>query len=101
MFSCQRANKTKFISKSNGNINNITVVMEKTYWNGAIGRSIRSEFQKPYEGLPIDEPVFTLNYLNPKAFSGFARNSRNIILIKKHIIVYKLKEKNKLLNLII
>ena len=83
MFSCQRANKTKFISKSNGNINNITVVMEKTYWNGAIGRSIRSEFQKPYEGLPIDEPVFTLNYLNPKAFSGFARNSRNIILIKK------------------
>ncbi len=83
MFSCQRANKTKFISKSNGNINNITVVMEKTYWNGAIGRSIRSEFQKPYEGLPIDEPIFTLNYLNPKAFSGFARNSRNIILIKK------------------
>ena len=39
--------------------------------------------ESPYEGLPFDEPQFTINYLPPKVFSGFARNSRNILWFVK------------------
>ena len=40
----------------------------------------------PFEGLPFDEPQFTLKYLPPKVFTGFARNSRNILWFVKDTI---------------
>ena len=72
-----------FVPESSGNLNHITVVMPEKDWNGALGGVIREELQQIYEGLPIDEPQFTINYLNPKTFSGFARQSRNIVWFQK------------------
>ena len=82
--SCNSKNKDlKFLPGSNGNIKNITVIIEDKDKNGKIGKAIREYFQKPFEGLPFDEPEFTLNYMIPKAFSGFFRNSRNIIIVDR------------------
>ena len=72
-----------FIPDSSGNLNNITVVMPISDWKGRLGEVLRDNLGKEYEGLPLDEPQFSLNYLNPKAFSGFGRQSRNIIWFQK------------------
>jgi hypothetical protein len=80
--SSQKGNP-KIIPDSSGNINAVTVVMPEKSWNGSLGEKVRTLFGSPYEGLPFDEPQFSLQYLNPKVFSGFARQSRNVLWFVK------------------
>ena len=117
--SCNSENKNlKFLPGSNGNIKNITVVIEDKDKNGNIGKSIRENFQKPFEGLPFDEPEFTLNYMIPQSFKGFFRNSRNIIIVDRNsdnaqkkvikdlyakpqiVAIFSGKDENKIIDLI-
>ena len=70
-----------YVPQSSGNLNNLTVVMPTIDWNGKLGQKVRDEIGSVYEGLPVDEPQFSLKYMNPKVFSGFARQSRNIISV--------------------
>lgn len=55
-------------------------------WNGKLGQKVRDEIGSVYEGLPVDEPQFSLKYMNPDIFTGFARQSRNIIWFQKDSI---------------
>ena len=80
IISCkEQKTKLRYLPDSNANINHLTVVMPEKSWKGVLGNKTRSLLETPYEGLPFDEPQFTLNYLPPKVFTGFARNSRNIL----------------------
>jgi len=72
-----------FVPESSGNLNHITVVMPERDWKGELGAVVREELQQIYEGLPVDEPQYSINYLNPKAFTGFARQSRNVVWFQK------------------
>jgi hypothetical protein len=60
--------------------------MPERDWNGALGATVRDNLEQVYEGLPIDEPQYTLMYMPPKAFSGFARQSRNILWFRNDSI---------------
>ena len=75
----EQKTKLRYLPDSNAKINHLTVVMPEKSWAGALGNKTRTLLESPYEGLPFDEPQFTLKYLPPKVFSGFARNSRNIL----------------------
>lgn len=75
-----------FVPESSGNLNHVTVVMPERDWNGALGATVRDNLEQVYEGLPIDEPQYTLMYMPPKAFSGFARQSRNILWFRNDTI---------------
>ena len=72
-----------FVPESSGNLNHITVVMPERDWKGELGAVVREELQQIYEGLPVDEPQYSINYLNPKTFTGFARQSRNVVWFQK------------------
>ena len=84
-FSCDDGanKKSAYVPESSGNINHVTVVMPEKDWKASIGEKVKSELQEIYEGLPLDEPQFSLVYMNPKAFTGFARQNRNIIWFRK------------------
>lgn len=75
-----------FVPESSGNLNHITVVMPEKDWKGTLGERVRNTMGVIYEGLPLDEPQYSLDYMNPAAFSGFARQSRNIIWFQKDSI---------------
>ena len=94
IISCkEQQTKSRYLPDSNANINHLTVVMPKKSWNGVLGNKTRSLLETPYEGLPFDEPQFTLNYLPPKVFTGFARNSRNILwFVKDSLAGFQLTE---------
>ena len=83
---CNSSSTTTYVSESNGKINSLTVVMKEQFWEGKLGDHTRSVFKAPYEGLPFDEPKYDTYYIPPKAFSGFARNSRNVIIFSKDTI---------------
>ena len=84
--SCEEGPKSRYLVDSNGNMNNLTVVMEENDWDGELGKITRKLLEVPYEGLPLNEPQFSLKHLSPKVFKGFARNSRNILLFQKDTI---------------
>ena len=52
-------------------------------WESRVGDLIRENFSRPIYGLPQAEPVFNLNHIPSKIFSGFATKSRTIL--KLHI----------------
>ncbi len=81
---CEEPQKgPRLLADSSGRINTVTVVMPKNYWNGPLGASVKKALEKEYEGLPLVEPQFTLNYLPPSLFDGFAKHSRNVLLFVK------------------
>ena len=78
------SNKNRaFVPSSSGNLNNVTVIMPQKEWQGNLGDQVREALEEIYEGLPLDEPQFSIVYMNPKAFTGFARQNRNIIWFRK------------------
>ena len=83
LLACDSQKKTKYIPKSSGKINTITAVMSSRYWNGELGELMRESFSEEYKGLPQKEPIFNLNFVPLRTFSGFVRENRNIILIQK------------------
>ena len=83
ILSCEDGKQQAYVPDSSGNINNITVVMQKSAWEGNLGKIVRNEIASIYEGLPIDEPRFTLRYLEPEAFTGFGRHGRNVLWFRK------------------
>ena len=44
--------------------------IDDNLWNGEIGDSIRKKFAAPVDGLPQEEPLFTLNQYPTKVFEG-------------------------------
>lgn len=87
IFSCKNDKSQKnriILSDSSGNINQLTVVMDNDLWEGEVGEAIRSNFASPVNGLPQDEPLFTLDQIPPKAFTGFVRNSRIFLKVEEN-----------------
>ena len=84
-----------FVPQSSGKINHVTVVMPEKDWNSLLGEQVRNSMELIFEGLPLDEPQYSLVYMNPKAFSGFARQNRNILLFQKDTLVGLQLSKNK------
>lgn len=72
----------QFLSESSGRLNHLSVVMDNTLWEGKVGEEIRAVFGAPVEGLPQEEPLFTMNQMPNEAFTGFARSSRIIVKIE-------------------
>ncbi len=70
-------------AQSIGAINSVTVVVDNDLWNSEVGDQLRSQFASPIVGLTWDEPLFTLNQVPHKVFSGALRKTRSIIYVKK------------------
>ena len=92
--SCQGPT-SNYKPKSSGNINTVTVVITNSLWKGLVGVKIRESFASEFFGLPQQEPVFSLKQITPDIFSGFTRESRNILLIQKKERDTFFLEKNK------
>lgn len=78
LMSCNEGNKKtqRILPKSVGNINVLQIVTPNSLWNGIVGEAIRNNFAAPTDGLPQDEPLFSMNQMPPEAFSDFARSNR-------------------------
>ncbi|GAA0872747.1 DUF4837 family protein [Gangjinia marincola] len=71
------------LSNSSGNINTLLVVMPEEGWNGETGEVIREVFAAPVDGLPQEEPLFSMSHITPKTFSGFTKKSRIFLKIQQ------------------
>ena len=86
LFSCgdkKEGNNQIYLPASNGNLNNISVVIDNQLWEGGIGENIRNIFAAPLNGLPTDEPMFKIRQIPNQVFDGFATRSRIVLKIEK------------------
>ena len=85
LLSCNDGNskKQRFVPESSGNINNITVVVDNLLWEDTVGEAIRNVLAAPLEGLPQDEPIFSISQMPTQVFSGFATKNRTVLKIEK------------------
>ncbi|MFV8225335.1 DUF4837 family protein [Christiangramia aquimixticola] len=86
LIACKQEKTTKddrILTDSSGNINQLTVVVENKLWEGEVGEAIRQNFAAPVDGLPQEEPLFSLSQIPPETFTGFVRNSRIFLKIEK------------------
>ncbi|WP_340201008.1 DUF4837 family protein [Ascidiimonas sp. W6] len=85
IYSCNESKGEKYLPKSVGAINSLSVIIDNDLWKGEVGDELRKYFAAPVDGLPWDEPLFSIHQMPPVVFSDFVRNSRNIIIIEKDI----------------
>lgn len=84
IYSCaNKEPKSIVIGKSTGAINSVTIIINDMLWNGEIGDSLRKKLAAPVDGLPQEEPLFTIYQYPIKAIDGTKINNRNIIIVKK------------------
>lgn len=81
-FSCKEKQDTDN-NKSTGKINSLSIFINDQLWNGEVGDSLRKKFAAPVDGLPQEEPLFTINQYPVKVLDGNKAISRNIIIVKK------------------
>lgn len=71
----------RFLPESVGRINSLQVVISNDLWNGAVGEKIREHFAALTDGLPQQEPIFSISQMKPESHSGFAQSSRTFLLV--------------------
>ena len=82
--SCKEEKSGTVYKESSGKINHLSVIIDNKLWNGEVGDSIRNKFAAPVDGLPQEEPLFTIKQYAPNLFEGFMTNSRNILVVLKN-----------------
>ena len=70
-----------YLPESLGGIHSLNVVIENDLWNGPVGEAIRTHFAAATDGLPQQEPLFTMNQMTPEAYTGFARKGRSFLKV--------------------
>ena len=85
LFSCVGTGEKEAVAagSSIGEINTVSIVIDDQFWNSEIGDTLRKKWAAPVDGLPQEEPLFTLNQYPTKLFEGMVKKNRNIIVLKK------------------
>ncbi len=82
VYSCDNSGEKKVLKlKSLGNINTLQVITENDLWNNEVGGEIRKYFAAPVDGLPQEEPLFSMSQMPPATYTDFARKYRTFLHI--------------------
>jgi hypothetical protein len=81
VISCRDKNKKVYKPASLGAINTLAVVMEDHLWEGEIGDKVREYFAAPIPGFTRDEPIFTLEHMPQRVFTGQTRHRRAVLFV--------------------
>lgn len=73
--------KKSYVPNSVGNINSLQIVISNDLWNGEVGDAIRENFAAPTDGLPQDEPLYSMSQVTPESFEDFVRTNRIFLYV--------------------
>ncbi|NRD18540.1 DUF4837 family protein [Winogradskyella eckloniae] len=90
----EKKDSQMYLPDSNGNLNTISIVADNILWEDSVGESIRDVFAAPLNGLPTEEPMFSMRQIPPQVFDGFAARNRIVLKIEKG----NLESTTKILN---
>jgi len=68
-----------YMPDSVGRINGLQVVIDNDLWNGTVGETIRTYFAALTDGLPQQEPIFSISQMAPENYDSFSRTYRTFL----------------------
>lgn len=83
LLSCSDTPKKRSLATSSGLVNTVKVVVDNEQWQGLVGDALRKVLAAPVDGLPREEPLFTIDQITPDAFTGFQKESRVFLQLDK------------------
>ncbi|WP_452225456.1 DUF4837 family protein [Lacinutrix chionoecetis] len=91
--SCKDSDKpgTRILPDSAGPVNKIAIVIDNELWQNSVGETIRNVMAQPIDGLPQEEPMFSLTQIPTQVFTGFAKENRSILKIEQGIADFKIE----------
>ena len=81
--SCNESKKQNYLPTSVGAINSMVVVIPSALWKSQVGDTIRKHFAAPVLGMPMDEPLFSIDQIDPQFFTGSVRQTRSVLYVMK------------------
>ena len=93
ILSCDNDGKAnvKILPDSAGPFNKIAIVVDNELWKNTVGETIRDVMAQPIDGLPQEEPMFSLTQIPTQVFTGFAKTSRSILKIEQGEADFKIE----------
>ncbi len=70
------------VTRATGMTYEVMVVMDQTYWDGAVGDAVHADLTTPVSYLPQEEPSFDVSYSAPEKFDSFLKFVRNIVMVE-------------------
>lgn len=83
-FGCDEAIKQanqEFMPPAQGAIGEIILVMDSAQWKGEIGKELKRAFHAIMPGLPQDESMFKLHYVNPIRLNSVLKQAKNMVFV--------------------
>lgn len=81
LYACK--NEEEAVPETVVQINSLAIAINDQLWSGEIGDSLRKKFAAPVDGLPQEEPLFTIQQFPIRLFDANKNANTNLILIKK------------------
>lgn len=81
--SCGEEGKSKkaYKPESVGAVNQVAVVIEDPLWESEVGDKIREYFAAPLLGVSRDEPIFNIEQMPQRVFTGPTRHRRAVLFV--------------------
>ncbi|HMQ00013.1 MAG TPA: DUF4837 family protein [Cyclobacteriaceae bacterium] len=69
------------LASATGKTGEMMLFMDSTQWTGPLGDELRAIFRKEIPGLPREEAMFTLRYVDPRKLNSVLKGVRNLVFV--------------------
>lgn len=83
LLSCDNGGKRNknLLPPSSGRAGEIIIVMDSALWKGPVGDEIKEIFRAEVKGLPREEFMFKINYVDPRNLNDILKSVKNLIFV--------------------
>ncbi|MDH5398561.1 MAG: DUF4837 family protein [Cyclobacteriaceae bacterium] len=72
---------SSYLQNAAGQPGEIIITMDSAQWHTSIGVKIREIFSQEMQGLPREELLFTLRYVDPRKMTSLLKQAKNLIFV--------------------
>ena len=82
LFSCSdELLNERLLVAAEGRPGELFIVMDSIQWKGELGEVIKNVVSTYVPGLPQEEPIFKVHYIEPTEFKSFLKHVKNILFV--------------------
>ena len=76
---CSDSKKNNNVPPATGLTGDVFLIMDSSQWRGPLGKVIDSLFSAEMEGLPREESIYNMRWIEPRKLNFVLKQRRNLI----------------------
>lgn len=81
LWACNSGDRSANLPKAAGASGDIYLFMDSAQWKGPVGKTMDSIFNQEMVGLPREEGIFRMSYVDPRKMNFVLKQRRNLIFL--------------------